>query len=167
MPINYLGQTVESLRRQFVSGCMHQPDDSPVNKTIINANTWEKIDLSLDLDVATPTSSWEYNVAEHRIYYRGIRTVNVFFNATAVLTNSETPNMTIRFSVHKNGILVGNTISFAKLDNQGSSAHSIDAASGFELSQDDYLEIFTQSDKVSSFDIRNMQLQISENIALI
>ena len=84
--------------------------------------------------------------------------------AEAIFTR---PNNTIKFSVHKNGVLLGNTISFSKVDNVNTSFNSIDAASCFALSKDDYLEIYVQSDKLSTFEIRNMQLQIMENIALI
>lgn len=163
--IKYLGQTVESLRKTWATACMHSPDGIPINVSISEVDKWQKTDMNLIADFVSPASSWEYNEIAHRLYYRGEKDIHILFNATAVLSNAGTPNMVIRFAIFKNGSILFNTISFSKLENLTTSSVSIDASSCFLLKKDEYIEIYSKSDKANTFDINNLQLQFNESIS--
>lgn len=130
------------------------------NNTITATEGYVKLVLTL---ASEDLSGFTLDGANSRLVYVPTKTKRFFFNATATLSGVTTNNTVINFRVYKNGTPLINTTSSVKLDSS-TSLSTINAASGFLLNQNDYIEIWADVDKNVTFTTSNLQLQITEDL---
>lgn len=119
--------------------------------------------LILTLTPESISGGFSYDSVNSRLVYTGA-TKRFLFNGTSTLLNCTTNNTTISFRSYKNGnIALVQTNSVSKLTSSTDKTN-INAASGFLLNNNDYIEIFAQVDKNCSFDTQSLQLQINEDL---